>query len=72
MSFYKYENGVFVEDNENFRKLFKKTAITTQNGNVLILKDCYYDKQKNKYCGEHNNHLVEFSPFQIMKIQCVA
>lgn len=72
MAFYKYENGIFVEDTENFRKICKKTAITTKSGGVMILKDCYYDKLKNKYCGKHNNSLVEFDPLQIVKIQCVV
>lgn len=72
MTHYKYENGVFIEDTENFKKIGKKTAITIYTGGVWILNDCYFDKEKNKYCGEHNNALVEIRPSQILSLQCVA
>ena len=69
---FKYENGAFVEDTDNYKKVGKRTAITIYTGGVWIVNDCYFDIKRRKYCGEHNNNTVEIRPSQILSIKCIA
>ena len=72
MAHFKYENGVFVEDTENYVKIGKRTAITVYTGGVWILTDCYFDVQRNKYCGLHNGCEVEIRPSQILEVKSIV
>ena len=69
---YKYENGIFTEDKDNYTKI-GKTAFTVYTGGVLILDDCYFDKQKKRYFGQNRKTVqVELKPSQILEMKCLA
>lgn len=62
---YKLINGVFVEDKENYKKI-GTIACTIYTGGIWILHNAYYDKIRNKYCGEHHGMHVELRPSEIL------
>lgn len=61
---YIYKNGKFIKD-PNVRELGKK-AVTVWTGAVFIMENLIFDRNTNKYTGEHNGELLTLRPSSII------
>lgn len=68
---YKFANGKFIEDTENFHK-FNDTAFTIYTGAVIVLTGCYFDRIHKKFCGTRRDGTpMELKPSSILNMEAI-